>query len=289
MALPEIGLAGQRRLQDSAILVAGLGGLGCAALSYLAASGIGKIGLLDFDRVAPSNLPRQILYSEADIGKYKAQAAYDRLQTQYPRIAFDPLILSVQEADLSAYDLILDATDNSAARYAINDVCQQHKKPWIYGSIHQWQGQVSFFGLKDFDYRDLFPDASSVPLPACAESGVLGPMAGAIGAIQSLEAIKYLATGASDLSGKLLVLDAKNYRMQLYELCSHSHWGIKAQEFEQLRQTSPICLIDAAYPFPIAGLPKDQKIVLYCPRGIRSRSAAERLRQEGFEAYFIDY
>src|SRR5690242_6294221 len=120
IALPEIGIEGQKRLQHSTLLIAGLGGLGCAALSYLAASGIGRIGLLDFDRVEPSNLPRQILYGEKDVGKYKALAACERLQAQYPSTAFDPLPISIEQADLKPYDFIVDATDNSAARYVID-------------------------------------------------------------------------------------------------------------------------------------------------------------------------
>jgi sulfur-carrier protein adenylyltransferase/sulfurtransferase len=287
MALPEIGVEGQRRLQQSSLLIAGLGGLGCAALSYLAASGIGRIGLLDFDRVEPSNLPRQILYGEKDLGKYKALAAYERLQAQYPQTAFDPLPIFIEQADLSSYDFIVDATDNSAARYAINDRCSDLKKPWIYGSIDHWQGQAALFIPGSFNYRALFPDASGSPAASCAAGAVLGPMAGVIGSIQAIEAIIYVATFSSDLANKLLLLNAKEWSMRLFHFAQEQSWAISPKELAFLIEDEDACLIDATQPFSAAELPKNRKIVFCCPEGMRSRAAAERLRQEGYEAYFV--
>jgi len=279
-ALPEIGPTGQLRLQNSSILVAGLGGLGCAALPYLAASGIGRIGLLDFDRVEASNLPRQILYGKGDVGKRKAEASFSRLQGQYPDVSFERHEASIKHADVEPYDLILDATDNAAARYAINDL----GKPWIYGSIDRWEGQAAFFAPNFPDYRFLFPDASGFSAPRCSTRGLLGPMAGVIGSIQALEAMKYLATGMSDLQGKLLVLDARLWRTRIFRLCNPSPLEVRAEDLSSL---GPICLVDASFPVASEDLPKERKIIFYCLSGTRSRIAAERFRQEGFDAYFF--
>ena len=289
ISLPEIGIKGQRRLQESSILVVGLGGLGSACLSYLAASGIGRIGLLDFDRVEPSNLPRQILYGEADVGKWKAEAAHRHLSRQYPTSNFESHILSVEQADLRPYDMILDATDRASARYWINDACQDLRKPWIYGSIHEWQGQAALFDSHSSNYRILFPDASSSPLPSCAQGGVLGPLAGCIGSIQALEAIRFLATGESPLMNQLLVLDARHWRFQLFKLHNslQQNVDIDSQHLKLLLEQDECYLVDATRPYSIDELPKNRKIIFYCTSGIRSAAAAKRLRQEGFDAYSL--
>lgn len=298
-ALPEIGTLGQECLRKSSVLVVGLGGLGCASLPYLAAGGIGRIGLLDFDKIEPSNLPRQILYGEADVGQWKADVANRQLQRQYPKTQFEPHKLVVEEAELSTYDLILDATDRSSARYFINDACRSLNKPWIYGSIHEWQGQAAFFSPAS-DYRTLFPNASRSPLHTCATGGVLGPLAGCIGSIQALEAIQFLATGTSRLMNKLIVLDTKLWKFQLFELSDSDEQNrsidvtlnnasicLGLHQLQALLEEETVCLIDAARPFSIAELPKLKKIIFHCTSGIRSAAAAQRLRLEGFEAYFL--
>lgn len=262
----------------------------CAALPYLAASGIGRIGLLDFDRVDLSNLPRQILYGQDDIGQWKVVAAHRRLSSQFPRVQFHQHFCSIQEvhmADLYPYDLILDATDNSDARYAINDLCKRLKKPWIYGSIHRFQGQASLFYPNEPDYRALFPNASNTPLPSCSAGGVLGAMAGCIGSIQALEATKLLAKMESSLRGKLLVLDALTWKIRLLELSVRENWEISADRLKQWMQKEPIHLIDVRQPFSLEGISKGQKIVLYCQSGVRSAKLARHLRGKGYLAYSL--
>lgn len=224
ICLPEIGLEGQRKLSASSILVIGVGGLGCAVLPYLAASGIQRIGMIDFDRIEASNLARQTLFGYNDIGRWKVEVAKERLSNLYPEVSFHSEIgqISHQNGDLfKDYDLILDGTDNLQARLAINDACYRLQKPWIYGSIHQWEGQVSLFLPGNPDYRSLFPEGIFEPsLFNCSSGGVLGPFVGLIGTIQALIAIKWLVGIEDALAGKILIIDGKTWRSTVATISS---------------------------------------------------------------------
>jgi len=211
--LPQVGQNGQERLKSSSVALIGLGGLGSPVAQYLTAAGVGQMLLVDSDSVSLSNLQRQVLYGTDDIGKPKAKVAAQRLSSLNPEIS-----LRVVEASLSLdnareivdqVDLVIDATDNLGSRYLINDVCAELRKPFIYGSIHQFQGQVSFFrpGHKAC-FRCLFPDPPGVDeIPNCAQSGVLGVLPGIVGSIQAAEALKFLIGIAPSLDEKLLIVD----------------------------------------------------------------------------------
>lgn len=211
--LPEIAMAGQKKLKAARVLVVGSGGLGSPVSLYLAAAGVGTIGLLDFDTVDLSNLQRQILFKTADLGKSKAKVGAQRLKSLN-----DSITVKVHDVHMASdnvlkiladYDVVVDGTDNFASRYLLNDACQRLGKPYVYGSIYRFEGQASVFVPGKGCYRCLFPvmpDPQAVP--NCAEIGVLGAVAGIIGTIQATETLK-LITGAGDsLSGRLLIFDA---------------------------------------------------------------------------------
>lgn len=214
LSLPEIGEEGQARLMAASVLVIGAGGLGATALAYLAAGGVGRIGVVDGDRVELSNLHRQILYETADIGRPKAQAARDRLEEMNPdaRILHHNETLTEENARrlLRGYDLVLDGTDNFETRFVIADTCFNEQKPLVSASVIGWQGQLSTFKAYLGDphpcYRCLVatqPEACG----SCAEEGVIGPLAGIMGALQALAAMKELLGIGASLSGALLLVD----------------------------------------------------------------------------------
>ncbi len=214
LMLPEVGVEGQLRLKQASVLTLGAGGLGAPVAMYLAAAGIGRLGLCDFDRVEPSNLQRQILHSTADVGRSKLESARDTLHGINPHVE-----LSLHEEALSPdnalelfarYDIIVDGTDNFPTRYLANDAALITHKPYVYGAIFRFEGQASVFGVPGQPcYRCLFPEPPAPgTAPNCAEAGVLGVLPGLIGTIQATEAIK-LALGAGEsLAGKLLLCDA---------------------------------------------------------------------------------
>ena len=219
LILPEFGAEGQEKLKKAKILVVGAGGLGCPMLQYLTAAGVGTIGIVDFDTVDRSNLQRQVLFTEDDIGKFKSDTAIERLSRLNPNITFNNhqvRLTSANSLELAKeYDLIADGTDNFPTRYLVNDVCILLDKPNVHGSIFRFEGQVSVFNYKYSDgsrgpqYRDIFP---SPPPPglvtSCAEGGVLGVLPGIIGSVQASEAIKLMADIGEPLAGKLFIFDA---------------------------------------------------------------------------------
>ncbi len=214
--LPGFGPEAQEKLNSSSILVVGAGGLGCPALLYLAASGFGRIGILDDDLVSESNLHRQVLYSSSDVGQAKALVAKTKLTAINPYVeidAFQTRINSTNALDLiSSFDIVMDGSDNFSTRYLVNDACVILNKPLVSGSIFTFEGQVSVFNYKEGPtYRCLFPQApSAADMPNCSEIGVLGVLPGVIGSIMATEVIK-VATGLGEiLSGKLLVYNALN-------------------------------------------------------------------------------
>ncbi len=220
LLLPEVGLAGQLRLRGASVLIVGAGGLGSPCALYLAAAGVGRIGLVDFDRVELSNLQRQVLYGTGDVGRSKLQAARERLGATNPHVAIElheeRLGAENARAILSGYDVVIDGTDNFPTRYLVNDACVLLDKPNVYGSIFRFEGQVSVF-LKGAGpcYRCLYPEPPAPGLvPNCAEGGVLGILPGVVGALQATEAIKLLLGKGDSLVGRLLLFDALEMRFQ---------------------------------------------------------------------------
>ncbi len=214
LIMPEVGLAGQKRLKAASILLIGTGGLGSPLGMYLAAAGIGKIGLVDYDVVDASNLQRQVVHGTASIGQLKVESAKARLLDINPDIevvTYNVPFTSENAFDIARpYDIIIDGTDNFPTRYLTNDVCVLLGKPNIYGSIFRFEGQASVFYAKEGPcYRCLFPEPPPPGLvPSCAEGGVLGVLPGTIGTIQATEAIKLILGIGQPLIGRLLLYDA---------------------------------------------------------------------------------
>jgi adenylyltransferase/sulfurtransferase len=214
MALPELGAAGQQALQQASVLIVGLGGLGCPVATYLAAAGIGTLGLIDADRVQRSNLHRQTLYTEADLDAPKVERAAARLKALNPHITLQTAEARLTESNaptlLADYDLVIDCTDNLPARYVINDAATAAGIPWIYGAISGYEGQVTCFTPGGPCYRCLFPTPPPADhVPACAQQGVLGVLPGLVGTLQATEAIKWLTGLGDSLRGRLLCFDAR--------------------------------------------------------------------------------
>ncbi len=224
LLLPEVGVTGQRRLRGSKVLLVGAGGLGSPAALYLAAAGVGEIGLVDFDKVEASNLQRQVMYGTKDIGRPKLEAARDRLTDLNPDVTvrtYDHHLSSDNALDiLRPYDVILDGTDNFPTRYLVNDASVILGKPNVYGSIYRFEGQASVFDARRGPcYRCLYPEPPPPGLvPSCAEGGVLGVLPGLVGTIQATEAVKLLLGIGEPLIGRLLLLDALSMRFRELKL-----------------------------------------------------------------------
>ena len=222
LLLPEIGVEGQKKLKAARVLIVGTGGLGAPLALYLAAAGVGTIGLVDFDVVDESNLQRQIIHSTRDVGRPKTASAKDRIKGINPHInvvTHNAMLTSQNALELFAdYDIIADGTDNFQTRYLVNDACVFLGKLNVYGSVFQFDGQASVFGAKDGPcYRCLYPSPPPPGLvPSCAEGGVMGVLPGIIGTIQAAETIKLIVGGAKPLIGRLLLFDA--WRMTFREL-----------------------------------------------------------------------
>jgi len=220
LVLPQVGPEGQKKLAEAKVFVVGAGGLGSPVLLYLAAAGIGTIGIIDDDHVDISNLQRQVLHRTEDVGRLKVESAKEQL------LALDPNLTIVEHEErlnpenvidlLTGWDIVVDGTDNIPTRYLIDDACHLLSIPWVYGSIHRFEGQVSFFSTKENRrYRDLFPEAPPASaLQNCAEAGVFGVLPGVIGSIQATEVIKYIVGMESSLIGRLLLYDAESMTMQ---------------------------------------------------------------------------
>jgi molybdopterin/thiamine biosynthesis adenylyltransferase/rhodanese-related sulfurtransferase len=214
LIIPDVGMIGQKRLKNAKVLVVGAGGLGSPALLYLAAAGVGTLGILDFDVVDESNLQRQVIHGQSDVGKSKAVSAAESVAEINP---FVKVILHTDrlESDnaleiFAGYDLILDGTDNFATRYLVNDACVLLNKPYVWGSIFRFEGQVSLFWAEyGPQYRDLYPEPPPPGMvPSCAEGGVLGVLCASIGSIMVTEAIKLITGIGETLLGRLMVYDA---------------------------------------------------------------------------------
>ncbi|HEY5425185.1 MAG TPA: molybdopterin-synthase adenylyltransferase MoeB [Candidatus Tumulicola sp.] len=220
LLIPEVGLRGQELLAASRVLVVGAGGLGSPALQYLAAAGVGRIGVMDGDAVDETNLQRQTIFATADVGRNKAAVAVERLLALNPTIAVDPMPLNLDAGNarelVRLYDVVLDCTDRFSTRYLINDACVLERKPDVYGSIFRFDGQVSVFsGGGAPCYRCLYPEpppAGSVP--TCAEGGVLGALAGIVGAWQAGETLKVLLDIGEPLVGRLMLIESLSARVR---------------------------------------------------------------------------
>lgn len=224
LILPEVGLEGQKRLKAASILLIGAGGLGSPLGLYLAAAGVGRIGLVDFDAVDFSNLQRQVLHGTPDVGRPKLLSAKEKLQAINPEVQLDlyeARLTSVNAIDiLRPYDIIIDGTDNFPTRYLVNDACVLLRKPNVYGSIFRFDGQASVFAPpKGPCYRCLYPEPPPPgEVPSCAEGGVLGILPGVIGCIQATEAIKLILGQGSSLIGRLLTYDALEMRFSEFRV-----------------------------------------------------------------------
>jgi adenylyltransferase/sulfurtransferase len=224
LILPEIGVGGQRALRRARVLLIGAGGLGSPAALYLAAAGVGTIGLVDFDTVDLSNLQRQVLHGTSDIGRSKLDSATDRLREVNPGVHVEafPVRITAQNAReiATGFDLILDGTDNFGTRYLVNDLAVLLGVPNVYGSIFRFDGQASVFAAADGPcYRCLYREPPPAGLvPACAEGGVLGVLPGLVGTIQATEAIKLITGIGTPLIGRLLLIDALHWRQRIVRL-----------------------------------------------------------------------
>lgn len=224
LILPEVGLEGQRKLKAGSVLIIGAGGLGSPLALYLAAAGIGRIGLVDFDVVDESNLQRQILHGTSDVGSPKLESARRRLADLNPGVTIEPHETRLDRTNaldlLRRYDVIADGTDNFATRYLVNDACVLLGKPNVYGSIFRFEGQASVFDARVGPcYRCLYPDPPPPGLvPSCAEGGVLGVLPGVIGVIQGIETIKLILGLGESLVGRLMLFDALAMRFRELKL-----------------------------------------------------------------------
>jgi sulfur-carrier protein adenylyltransferase/sulfurtransferase len=214
LVLPEVGLEGQQAIKAAKVLCVGAGGLGSPAAMYLAAAGVGTIGIVDFDVVDFSNLQRQLLHMTHDVGRPKVESARERLNAINPEVHVETHEVALSAVNalelLARYDVIVDGTDNFPTRYLVNDACVLTRRPYIYGSVFRFEGQVSIFATAEGPcYRCLYPEPPPAGLvPSCAEGGVLGVLPGIIGTIQATEALKQILGAGDSLAGRLLLLDA---------------------------------------------------------------------------------
>ena len=224
LIMPEVGMEGQLKLKRAKVLLIGTGGLGAPLGLYLAAAGVGKLGLVDFDVVDFTNLQRQVTFGSSDVGKPKSEAARARLSNLNPDIqvqAFETKLTSENALELfKDFDIIVDGTDNFPTRYLVNDACVLLGKPNVYGSIFRFEGQVTIFGMPGGPcYRCLYPEPPPPGLvPSCAEGGVLGVLPGIVGSIQAMETIKLILGSGRNLTGRLLLFDALEMGFREFKL-----------------------------------------------------------------------
>ena len=245
--LQQVGMAGQERLKSASVLVIGAGGLGAPALTYLAAAGVGRLGIVDDDRVDLSNLQRQVIHSTADVGRLKVDSAEERIQAINPTIAVEkhPVRLTSDNAIeiLRGFDIVIDGTDNFPTRYLLADATELLQIPMVYGSIFQFEGQVSLFNHQGGPgYRDLFPTPPKPhTVPSCAQAGVIGVLPGVIGGLQATETIKVLLGLGDTLSGRLLIYDAlaMSFTEFSFERDSHRQPATELIDYQGFCMASP--------------------------------------------------
>lgn len=249
IALPEVGPEGQAKLARTRVLLIGAGGLGSPAALYLAAAGIGHLGLVDPDTVALSNLQRQILYQTQDLNQPKVTLAAQKLQALNPEIQVQSWQTSLNPGNalelIAAYDLVLDGSDNLSTRYLLNDVCRHLGKPLVYGSVYRFSGQIASFGPPGACYRCLYPQMPPPgSVPSCTDAGVLGILPGLVGTLQASEILRLVLGWGSGLSSRLLMIDLKELRFDTLEIprqpdcksCAQPHqaFSIRAEDYPEL-------------------------------------------------------
>ncbi|WP_208643572.1 HesA/MoeB/ThiF family protein [Pedobacter miscanthi] len=315
MILPEMGLIGQEKLKVAKVLVIGAGGLGCPILQYLAAAGVGTIGIVDDDVVELSNLHRQILYNHTDIGLSKAKTAAAKLKLLNPHISFtayhERFTIDNAASICRNYDLLIDCSDNFTTRYLVNDTCVELGKTLIFGSILQFEGQVAIFNHNSGpSYRDLYPAPPTENIN-CVEGGVIGILPGIIGLYMANEAIKLICGIGETLSGKLMTIDALNNTVLVFKIAQEKQaetvkTEATVRETKEIDKTTleqwltesadEIFLIDVREDYEheennIGGvnislydltasletIPKNKKLVCYCQTGQRSKMAVQLL------------
>ena len=255
VALPGFGESAQQLLKQARVLIVGAGGLGCPSAQYLASSGVGTIGIADFDMVSVSNLHRQVLYNPIDAGKLKAEVACKRLAEQNPDIILLPVIDKITSVNvietIDSYDIIVDGTDNFETRYLLNDAAVLTGKPLVYGAIYQYDGQVAVWNVLNKDgsytpnYRDLYPQVDATQVPNCSVGGVIPTLAGLIGCMQANEVIKLITCTGDVLAGKVLLFDAQTMQSRVIKLGASTKTKITA-----LQRTALIPTITAALVRP---------------------------------------
>jgi len=325
LTLPYLGVEGQKKLKAAKVLCVGAGGLGAPALLYLAAAGVGTLGIMDGDQVELSNLQRQILYDVSHVGHSKVMMAKKRLEALNPHVNIIPhdTYLTSENAFsyLSSYDYILDGTDNLNTRYLLNDACFHLKKPFVYASIFQFEGQCSLFSMKENTpcYRCLFEaPLSQTAMPNCAEGGVLGVLPGILGTLQANEIIKLILNIGTSLESRLLTIQALSLQFKEYEFQKNPHCPLCSQKGEALlpetqwisiweletmqKNKMDFILLDVREPqeyehFNLGGyliplqqlknrvheLDKEKQIIIHCRTDGRSQQAFQWLREIGFE------
>jgi len=252
LALPEIAAAGQERLKAARVLVIGAGGLGSPSALYLAAAGVGTLGLVDCDRVDLSNLQRQVLFDNAALQRPKAVAARERLLSLNPGIRVVAHELTLRAANvrevIDAYDIVLDGTDRLPTRYLVNDACVLLGKALVTAAIHRFEGQaMTYVPGRGPCYRCLFPETPAAVVPSCAEAGVLGVLPGVMGAIQATEAIKLIVGRGEPLVGRLLTYDALELRFQEFRFARRADCAVCGERptITELRDSPEACMTDA--------------------------------------------
>ena len=264
LIMPEVGMDGQLRLKAASVLCIGAGGLGSPVAMYLAAAGVGRIGIVDFDVVDYSNLQRQIIHGTPDVGRPKLESARDSLASINPEVSIETHDLALSSANaldvFREYDVIVDGTDNFPTRYLVNDACVLLGKPNCYGSIFRFEGQASVFGATDGPcYRCLYPEPPPPGLvPSCAEGGVLGILPGVVGTIQATEAVKLIIGAGEPLIGRFLIYDALRMRFRELKLrrdpecpvCGDNRTVTELIDYDQFCGVAPAATATADAPPP---------------------------------------
>jgi len=315
--LPEMGEIGQKKLEKCSIVVIGAGGLGSPALLYLAAAGIGKITIVDGDIVDATNLHRQILYNEADIGKKKAETAGEKLSNLNSQIIINTISEYLDEKNakeiIEGHDILIDGSDNIPTRYILDDICKELGIPWVHASIHRFEGQIACFNISGSGgYRELFPDTSAAEnVPNCAEAGVLGVLPGIIGTIQATQALKICLEIGDDLAGKVLIVDTKTMKFRTMTFAPKINkkkierpqnittieankrlkkgWkpyiidcrGQREANIAKLEHND-LCIEHTQINNSIIQIPKDRDILVYCHHGTRSMYTISVLMHHGY-------
>ncbi|OBX25421.1 adenylyltransferase/sulfurtransferase [Gelidibacter algens] len=313
--LDEVGVSGQEKLRKASVLIVGVGGLGCPAAQYLTGAGVGKIGLMDHDTISITNLHRQVLYDENDLGKPKALVAKQklhRLNSEVELIAIEEALTKDNAEQLfNQYDLILDGTDNFETKYLINDACILAGKPWVYASIYKNEGQLSVFNYKNGpSYRCLFPKTTRQNV-SCEATGVLGVVPGIFGMLQAMEALKIILGVGKELSGKLKIsnllsgseqilnfqqrpeeiekvkkIGIMQVRMDCEMIDSDKKYLDVREAFEQPKVTAANVI---HIPLGELGhrsneIPKQEEVLVFCQSGKRSQQAVAMLQTDfGFQ------